>query len=257
MSRCWSPPAVSGWPRCTRSSGRNREFLDAHRSAGRSVRGIGEPIWPGRSEVELADCAQHESLLNLAFGDGPAWRLLCPYDENALPQNVLEEARANHPVILAEGELSVSEVYHPERARRALRGPPLPPPGNAPVELPFTTGELASVRRLVERRCLEVGTSADVTDDLVLCVNEIATNGLAHGGGRGVLRVWREADALVCEVSDSGTIADPLVGRARPALGKTGGRGVWLANQLCDLVQVRSGAAGTVVRLHTRLTDAG
>ena len=31
-----------------------------------------------------------------------------------------------------------------------------------------------------------------------------------------------------------------------------GGRGVWLANQLCDLVQIRSGAAGTVVRLHAR-----
>ncbi len=30
----------------------------------------------------------------------------------------------------------------------------------------------------------------------------------------------------------------------------TGGRGLWLANRLCDLVQVRSGEQGTVVRLH-------
>ena len=27
-------------------------------------------------------------------------------------------------------------------------------------------------------------------------------------------------------------------------------RGLWLANRLCDLVQVRSGEQGTVVRLH-------
>jgi hypothetical protein len=29
-----------------------------------------------------------------------------------------------------------------------------------------------------------------------------------------------------------------------------GGRGLWLTNQLCDLVQIRSGDAGTVVRAH-------
>ena len=34
---------------------------------------------------------------------------------------------------------------------------------------------------------------------------------------------------------------------------RAGGRGLWIANQLCDLVQVRSGAAGTTVRLHARL----
>ena len=36
-----------------------------------------------------------------------------------------------------------------------------------------------------------------------------------------------------------------------------GGRGVWMANQLCDLVQVRSSDDGTVVRLHMHTsTDA-
>jgi anti-sigma regulatory factor (Ser/Thr protein kinase) len=88
---------------------------------------------------------------------------------------------------------------------------------------------------------------------MVLCADELAANSLLHGGGDGVLLLWREPDALVCEVSDSGTIADPLVGRASPSVDQLGGRGVWLANQLCDLVQVRSDASGTVVRLHVRL----
>ena len=32
------------------------------------------------------------------------------------------------------------------------------------------------------------------------------------------------------------------------------GHGLWLANQVCDLVQVRSFPTGTVVRLHLRLS---
>ena len=38
-----------------------------------------------------------------------------------------------------------------------------------------------------------------------------------------------------------------------PAADGEGGRGVWIANQLCDLVQVRSGEDGSVVRLHLRV----
>jgi anti-sigma regulatory factor (Ser/Thr protein kinase) len=230
-----------------------RQFLDEHVAAGRSVRGIGEPIWAGRSEAELAECHQHESLLNLAFGGGPGWRLLCPYDVSALPDEVIEEARSNHPLVLDAGRWSASGGYHPDSARRALRHRPLPPPPDGADELVFTTGDLAAVRRAVRRRCLDEGLGAGPTDDLVLCADEIASNSLLHGGGDGLLRLWREQDALVCEVSDGGTIADPLVGRENPAVDRLGGRGLWLANQLCDLVQVRSGATGTVIRLHLRL----
>jgi anti-sigma regulatory factor (Ser/Thr protein kinase) len=229
-----------------------RDFLDEHVAAGRSVRGIGEPIWAGRSAAELDECHEHESLLNLAFGAGPGWRLLCPYDVGALPDEVIEEARTNHPLVLDGGRWSTSDGYHPGSARR-LRPRPLPPPSQQPDELAFGIGDLAAVRRAVGQRCDDEGLTASRTDDMVLCADELAANSLLHGGGDGVLRLWREPDALVCEVSDSGTIADPLVGRASPSVDQLGGRGVWLANQLCDLVQVRSDASGTVVRLHVRL----
>jgi anti-sigma regulatory factor (Ser/Thr protein kinase) len=71
-----------------------------------------------------------------------------------------------------------------------------------------------------------------------------------HGGGTGTLRLWRENGSLLAEVEDRGRIDRPLVGRLRPGIAQEGGRGLWLANQLCDLVQIRSGDAGTVVRLH-------
>ena len=82
----------------------------------------------------------------------------------------------------------------------------------------------------------------------------MATNSICHAGGTGSFRIWREPGALVCEVEDRGSIEDPLVGRMRPSRdGRSGGGwGVWLANQVCDLVQVRSSPSGSVVRLHMR-----
>jgi anti-sigma regulatory factor (Ser/Thr protein kinase) len=66
-----------------------------------------------------------------------------------------------------------------------------------------------------------------------------------------VLSFWREPDALVVEIRDRGRIDDALVGRGPLDLDAESGRGIWIANQLCDLVQVRSGPDGTQVRLWT------
>ena len=39
---------------------------------------------------------------------------------------------------------------------------------------------------------------------------------------------------------------------AGPRRTPVGGRGLWIANQLCELVQVRTFLTGSVVRLHVR-----
>src|SRR5215211_3987636 len=54
-----------------------RDFVAESTARAGTCRGIGEPIWPGRSAPELVECEHHESLLNLAFDDGPSWQLLC------------------------------------------------------------------------------------------------------------------------------------------------------------------------------------
>ncbi len=59
-----------------------------------------------------------------------------------------------------------------------------------------------------------------------------------------------DGDAAICEVSDGGRIEEPLVGRERPDVTGAGGRGLWLANQICDLVQIRTFPTGNVVRVH-------
>jgi anti-sigma regulatory factor (Ser/Thr protein kinase) len=51
-------------------------------------------------------------------------------------------------------------------------------------------------------------------------------------------------------VTDRGYITDPVVGRRAPKPMQDRGRGLWIANQVCDLVQIRSSDRGTTVRLH-------
>ena len=66
--------------------------------------------------------------------------------------------------------------------------------------------------------------------------------------------MWHDDHSLVCEVTDNGRIEQPLVGRQLPSDDSLGGRGLWMANQLCDLVQIRTFVSGNVVRLHMRVT---
>ena len=66
--------------------------------------------------------------------------------------------------------------------------------------------------------------------------------------------MWGSGASVVCEVVDDGTIVDPLVGRRKPHPNAEGGFGLWLANQVCNLVQVRTFANGSVVRLHVAMT---
>ena len=226
-----------------------RDFLDANLSSERGVRGIGEPIWSGRSAAELDECARHESLLNLVFDEGPGWSLVCPYDTAALSDEVLSSAERNHPVLSHGGGLSASGSYADPRADGGPFQGELDVPATAPAEFPFTIEELGQLRRFVSEHAGREGLGPSRVEDLVLAAHELATNSIQHGGGKGSVRMWRENGSLICDVRDRGRIDQHLIGRLPPAPDQIGGRGVWLANQLCDLVQIRSGELGSVVRL--------
>jgi anti-sigma regulatory factor (Ser/Thr protein kinase) len=225
-----------------------REF--ARENAGSAMRGIGEPIWAERSANELTECQRHESLLNFAFADAEGFRLLCPYDVEALDAGVIAEARRSHPHIAHAGNEHVSEDYHGHEAAAQPATAPLPEPETVVHGLPFNAEMIEAVRRAVERHAVRLGLDGARREDLMLAVNEIAANSVRHGGGFGRLRLWAEENALVCEIRDRGRIEHPLAGRERPQPGQPGGYGLWLAHQVCDLVQVRTLPEGSVVRLH-------
>ena len=66
------------------------------------------------------------------------------------------------------------------------------------------------------------------------------------------MHIWASGPELICQVHDSGWITDPMAGRRRPAPDSPG-QGLWVVNHVCDLVETRSGPAGTTTRLRFRL----
>jgi anti-sigma regulatory factor (Ser/Thr protein kinase) len=229
-----------------------RAFVEHHARSGRRLRGIGEPIWAQRSAAELVECQRHEALLNLAFADAADFWLMCPYDIDALDAGVIEKAHHSHPVMVDDEGGRPSPSYVDLAMVAAPFADPLPaqPPGAH--ELPFTDDTLAAVRAFVALQAAQAGLGEPRASDLVLAVNEIATNSVRHADGQGVVRMWPDGDVLICEVVDGGGIAAPLAGRERPSDGQAGGHGLWLVNQLCDLVQVRAFATSGAVRMHMR-----
>ncbi len=121
----------------------------------------------------------------------------------------------------------------------------------------FGRGELYDVRRLVAGVAHEAGLSRRRADDLTVAVNELAANSVDHGGGRGTVHAWVEPDAVVVEVVDAGDLARREPGRspqaAPPRADAERGRGLWIARQLADDLEIApadaASGSGTVVRV--------
>jgi anti-sigma regulatory factor (Ser/Thr protein kinase) len=201
---------------------------------GVSVRGLGEPAYPGRSAAEYDEVLLHEALTDIAFAADRSFQLLCAYEASV---GVDPTATHSGAEALAEKTFRTPLSDVPDRGER----------------WEFGLADLGDVRQWVNAQASSYGVLRDRLDDLALALHEICTNTIRFGGGRGTLSVWVEDGALICDVADRGRIDNLLVGRVLPPLDGLGGRGVWLANQLCDLVQLRSGDDFTQVRLFTRL----
>ncbi|WET81436.1 sensor histidine kinase [Amycolatopsis sp. QT-25] len=214
------------------------------------VRIIGEPIWAGRSPLEYPACAQHEALINFAFGDRDL-SVLCPYDRIGLEDGVLADAERTHPILAdADGDRP-SENYAPDAVVEQYNLP-LPEPLVAEA-FRFDLLRLAAVRHFAQGRAEESGLGPDRVEDLVLAVAELSANSVLHGSGQGVVRVWRDEEYVLCEVVDEGTLSDPLAGRRPATPGQIGGRGLVLVNQVADLVRQYLRPGSTVTRIFFRV----
>jgi serine/threonine-protein kinase RsbW len=118
----------------------------------------------------------------------------------------------------------------------------------------FDHSRVTELRHAVASCAGHAGLSGERLDDFVVAVNELLTHAVRHGGGRGRERLWRSADAVVCEVADSGTgLPGPAPERPeRPAPDEPGGWGLWLAGELTDTLEIVTGTAGTTVRVSSR-----
>lgn len=119
----------------------------------------------------------------------------------------------------------------------------------------FDQAQVTELRHSVASCAHACGLSGQRLDDFVLAINELITNAVRHGGGRGWLRLWHGNGELVCEVADHGhgISAQRLSDRDRPAPDTAGGWGLWLARELSDTMAVETGEEGTVVRVTAAL----
>lgn len=230
-----------------------RQFVDSEcADASRPARAIGEPVWVGRSRAELDECARHEALINDALDPDVAMWLVCPYDASALGPAALAPVASSHPMIHGRLGMEHSGGFDAGLGSRALEGDlPAPPPDANVIEIDGLG--FGPIRDHVAAVAAQAGLSARRIQDLRLVATELATNVRRHGAGTGTVRAWAEGDSLVCQADDAGSLLDPLVGRRRPGPLQPDGYGLWIVHQLCDLVQVRSSARGTVVRATMRL----
>jgi anti-sigma regulatory factor (Ser/Thr protein kinase) len=117
---------------------------------------------------------------------------------------------------------------------------------------PFGRDDLCAVRRFAAGCAGSAGLDPERADDVELVVNEAASNAIEHGGGCGVLRAWFDGTVLLIEVTSPGPApalpADPVL----PDPGGARGRGLWMMSRLTDRLEIRTGGAGTVVRMHLR-----
>ncbi len=229
------------------------DALNEATADGRTLRGVGEPAWYGRRDLELIECQLHELLLNRAFDDGPAWRLLCPYDESRLPRSVCDLALEAHPIRSTSAARGPSDRYVPDGDLVAFAAP-LARPREGVLRGVFRGAhDIPATRHTVAQYARTCGLPEEQVEALQLAASELATNSVRYGGGSGTVAMWVQEDAAVVEFTDAGHVTDPLTGRLTPSYEQEGGRGLFLVHQLCDLVQLRSSPEGTTVRVVTWL----
>jgi anti-sigma regulatory factor (Ser/Thr protein kinase) len=83
----------------------------------------------------------------------------------------------------------------------------------------------------------------------------VITNVVLHAGGHGRIVLWLTGGSAWCTVTDSGPgIPERYLSPAElPETFKVGGRGIWLAYQLCDEVSVATGPIGTTIGMRIAL----
>jgi anti-sigma regulatory factor (Ser/Thr protein kinase) len=215
-------------------------------------RGVSEPISVAPGSPVSSECKLHESLVNLAFTEGPPLWLLCPYDSSLLDHETLDYVYRCHPFVsIGDGACTPNDRFVPPDLGSSLTGDLVPAPVDAKHWV-VDVDSIAKARQTLSDLSVEFGLDLSSAMDLALAAHEVIANSVRYGGGRADVAVWQHDGALVCEIRDSGHLDDPLAGRTLPGDRARGGRGLWIANQLCGLVQMRSVPEGTVVRLHMR-----
>ncbi|WP_165978386.1 sensor histidine kinase [Actinomadura darangshiensis] len=218
-----------------------------------SLRLLAEPVWDGRTPLETREWLRHECLLNVVFAGTPT-TIMCAYDAAALPRHVLDGAARTHPELAGPDGTTASERFtDPARFYAECDAAPLPAPPETARRTVFAAGGLPSLRTVLTAEATRHGLPGDRALQFVLAVNEVATGIVRDGGGRGALRVWAADGELICDVTDPGRVLTVRYPGHLPPERQDGDVALWAVRRLCHIVEIRSGAWGTQVRMRVKL----
>ncbi|MDY7102327.1 MAG: sensor histidine kinase [Actinomycetota bacterium] len=212
-------------------------FTDLVAAGATRVRVVGDVPHPGVG-ADWHGWFRHEAAANVAFAPLPVWGI-CHYDTRITPAAVLDDVRCTHPFAADRTgghnpepgfvEPGAFVAGHPLRRAPSLRASD----PDHELEDPSPAELRAAVRRMADDVL-----ARGAIDDLPLAATEILANALEHGRSPTVARLWVGSNDVVVGVADAGPgPSDPLAGLVPPPPGRPGGRGLWIAHQLCTDVR--------------------
>lgn len=220
------------------------------------LRMLGEPVGSGHDSQAVERWTMFENGINDLMHSMPV-RMLCAYDLS-FETNRLHHVEVSHPHMAAGTTTQkCSRFVEPQLFRSSRWSVPLPVPDTGVLCVPFDRETLAHVRAVIAQFAHENDLKPAERIDLHLAVGEAVGNAVKHGGGSGMLRIWRATGEVVADVvCYEGRFDDVMRGYLPPpALGESG-RGMWVIRQLCDWVEIRPCSSGSTVRMHLRVEPA-
>jgi anti-sigma regulatory factor (Ser/Thr protein kinase) len=119
----------------------------------------------------------------------------------------------------------------------------------ATISRDFTRENLVELRHEVQRRAERYGMTGTALYRFVVAVYELTTNAIRYGGGRGRLELWSANSRLHCRVTDRGPGLPDGYEIRRPSPDALDGRGLWLARQGCESLNVERTGGATMITL--------
>jgi anti-sigma regulatory factor (Ser/Thr protein kinase) len=237
-----------------------RRHLAERHKAGRRVHVIAEPdltsgVDAGLRAGRVAAYLAYEAVCNKTYAFGGS-AVTCLWDSRHHPDAVIEGVRATHPQVLtATGRAPWPQYVPPERYLAGRADVPMRPvPAHVEQEMTLhEVTELSVLRTVIGGWAAGHGFAAEASEDLMVAVVEVATNGLRHGRTAVRVRAWHHGDTLIVQCDDAGGRPIPAVTgyhRPSPLAAAAGGRGLWLARQLADVVTTSSVPGRTSVRMY-------
>lgn len=225
----------------------NRSVFEGHlRDGAARVHLVGD--LPRGDVTTWRGWARYESLCNHRFAD-LALSALCTYDTRDTSGDVLADVRCVHSHLVGADGCHVAnpDYLQPETFLSRWSKDAADPLETGEPRAYLVDPTPAAGRRAIAGMAAAAGIRGD---GLVVAVSEVLANAHLHGRPPVTFRAWSETGRVVATVTDAGLgSSDPFAGLLPPSPDLLGGRGLWIANQLCDAVSVSSGDDGCVVRI--------